>query len=112
VQDGDLVERGSFASDDTVLNVEDHFPLNQEGVVKDQCILGEVDSAFDGILDWDEPVFSLTSLHCVENVWDRGIGDAFKDSKIWLAEQCLLGEGSRWAKERNSSSQCRHNHQG
>lgn len=112
MQDGDLIERGSFASDDTVLDVEDDFPLNQEVVVKDQGILGEVDGALDGVLNGNEPIFGLTTLDCIENVWNGGVGDALQDGEVWLAEQSLFGEGACRSKERDTSTQSRHDVQG
>ena len=47
MQDGDLIERNSLAPDDAVLDVEDDFALNEKLMVKNQGILGEVNSALD-----------------------------------------------------------------
>ena len=112
MQDGDLIERSSLSPDDAVLDVEDNFALNQEVVVEDQRILGEVDGALDGVLNGYEAEFGFTTLDSIKNVWNGGVSDSLQDGEIWLAEQGLLGEGARRAKECNTSTQCRHDDQG
>ena len=112
MQDGDLIERSSLAPDDAVLDVEDDFALNEKLMVKNQGILGEVNSALDRVLNRNKPIFGLTTLNCIENVRNGGVGDALQDGEVWLAEQSLFGEGASRSKERDTSTRCRHDDQG
>ena len=83
---------GAGLANDAVFDVEDDFTLNQEMVIENQRILGEIDGAFDGVFDGHESCVHLATFDGIQHIGNGAIGNALKCGKISLREECLLRE--------------------
>lgn len=93
-------------SEQAVFDVEDDFALDEQIVIEDEGVLGEVHRAFDGVLDRYEAGIDVSGLDRIENVGDRGERDARHCRKVGLRKKCLLGERSRRAEIADASNHC------
>ena len=101
--DLDVAQRSTRACQQAVLDVEHHLTLNDEVVVEDQGILGEVDGAFDGVLDGDETDVDLPTIDRVQNIGNGTQGNSLEPCQIGLGEEGLFGERAGWTKEADAT---------
>jgi len=71
--------------------------LNQQVVIKDECVLREIDGSIDRILDWHETEIYFSCINGIEHVGYRAEWNVFQLRQVGLGEKRLFGEGSRWA---------------
>jgi hypothetical protein len=61
----------------TVLNVNDHFTLDNKVMIESKRILREVDHPLDRVFNWYKTRIDGATLHGVKNVWHRPKGHLF-----------------------------------
>ena len=66
-------------------------------MIKDECILGEVHRAFNGVFDLHEAKVHFVGSDCIEHIRNRSQRHTLKCGEIGLGDQGLLGECSGWA---------------
>lgn len=61
-------ERCARSRQQTMFDIQHHFTLNEEIVIKYQRILSEVDRAFDGVFNWHETHINLAGIDGIEYI--------------------------------------------
>ena len=77
-----------------MLDVEYYLTLNEQVVIKNQCVLCEVNGALDGVFDGYETEINLVLVDCVKHVGNGAKWNKFACGQVGLREQGLLGEGA------------------
>ena len=81
-----MVEFHTLLRHDAMLDVEYYLALNEQVVIKYQCILREIDSALDGVFDGYETEINLVLVDCVEHVGNGAKWNKFACGEVGLGE--------------------------
>ena len=69
-----------------MLDVEYYLTLNEQVVIKNQCVLCEVNGALDGVFDGYETEINLVLIDCVKHVGNGAKWNKFACGEVGLGE--------------------------
>ena len=78
-------------------DVDDHLSLNEQIVLEDQSVEGDVDCALDGVLDGSEAQIDAAVSSRFKYLGDRSAQMMLRRGQVGLGEKCFLGKGAWWS---------------
>ena len=96
---GDVGQPNTRWCQEIEADVDDDLSPDQQVEIEGQRVEGQVDRAFDGVLDRDETEVDFTVGDGMQHFWDRCDRPQLSLRQVRLREQGLFGKGPRRPEE-------------